>query len=55
MGTGSVTQVVLVDDHPAILAGVKAWMTSADPPVEVVASGTEAGPTSVQLSWSAGK
>jgi DNA-binding NarL/FixJ family response regulator len=41
MGTGSVTQVVLVDDHPAILAGVRSWLTSADPPVDVVASGTD--------------
>jgi DNA-binding NarL/FixJ family response regulator len=41
MGTGSVTRVVLVDDHPAILAGVRSWLTSADPPVDVVASGTD--------------
>ncbi len=41
MGTGIVTQVVLVDDHPAILAGVRSWLTSADPPVDVVASGTD--------------
>jgi DNA-binding NarL/FixJ family response regulator len=43
MGTGSVTQVVLVDDHPAILAGVRSWLTSAEPPVDVVASGTDLG------------
>ena len=41
MGTGRVTRVVLVDDHPAILAGVRSWLTSADPPVDVVASGTD--------------
>jgi DNA-binding NarL/FixJ family response regulator len=41
MGTGSVTRVVLVDDHPAILAGVRSWLTSANPPIDVVASGTD--------------
>lgn len=31
--------VVLVDDHPVVLAGVRAWCTLADPPMRVVASG----------------
>lgn len=44
-GTGAAQetrlQVVLVDDHPAILAGVQAWMSTARPPVEVVAAGSD--------------
>lgn len=31
-----VTTAVLVDDHPAIVAGVRAWCAAATPPVEVV-------------------
>ena len=34
-------QVVLVDDHPAILAGVQAWLALARPTVEVVAAGSD--------------
>ena len=40
METG-VTRVVVVDDHPAILAGVEAWFTRADPPIDVVAAGPD--------------
>ncbi|SDC33468.1 response regulator transcription factor [Actinokineospora iranica] len=39
MAAAGVTTVVLVDDHPAIIAGVEAWCAKADPPVEVVDSG----------------
>ncbi|MCP2170148.1 DNA-binding response regulator [Goodfellowiella coeruleoviolacea] len=35
--------VVVVDDHPAVIAGVRAWCALADPPIEVVASGTNVG------------
>jgi DNA-binding NarL/FixJ family response regulator len=36
-------RVVVVDDHPAIRAGIAAWYAAADPPVEVVASGPDLG------------
>jgi len=35
--------VTVVDDHPAILAGIRAWYALADPPVEVVAAGASVG------------
>lgn len=38
--------VVIVDDHPAILAGIRAWCASADPPIEVVAAGQN-----VSVAW----
>ena len=41
MNGGTDVKVVLVDDHPAILAGVQAWMMMARPPVEVVAAGSD--------------
>lgn len=31
--------VVIVDDHPAIVDGVRGWCSGADPPIEVVDSG----------------
>ena len=31
--------IVIVDDHPAVVDGVRAWCAAADPPVVVVASG----------------
>jgi DNA-binding NarL/FixJ family response regulator len=41
MGGGTVdpVSVVIVDDHPAIVDGVRAWCAAADPPVVVVAAG----------------
>ncbi|MFC9971705.1 DNA-binding response regulator [Spirillospora sp. NPDC127200] len=30
---------VLIDDHPVVLTGVRAWCAAADPPIEVVAAG----------------
>jgi DNA-binding NarL/FixJ family response regulator len=41
MESDDVTRVVVVDDHPAILAGVEAWFNDADPPIEVVAAGRD--------------
>jgi len=38
--------IVVVDDHPAVTAGVQAWCAQADPPVKVLASGT-----SVSVAW----
>ena len=38
--------VVVVDDHPAILAGIRAWCASADPVIKVLAT----GPT-VSAAW----
>jgi DNA-binding NarL/FixJ family response regulator len=40
------TSVVVVDDHPAVIAGVRAWCQAADPPIEVLDSGT-----SVAVAW----
>jgi DNA-binding NarL/FixJ family response regulator len=37
---------VVVDDHPVVIAGVRAWCALADPPIGVVA----AGPT-VAVAW----
>jgi DNA-binding NarL/FixJ family response regulator len=34
--------VTVVDDHPAILSGVRAWYAEADTPIEVIAAGTTA-------------
>lgn len=34
-------QVVVIDDHPAVLAGVRVWCAAADPPIGVVAAGAD--------------
>ena len=34
-------EVVVIDDHPAILAGVHAWCSTAEPPISVIASGAD--------------
>jgi DNA-binding NarL/FixJ family response regulator len=41
-----VITVVVVDDHPAMRAGVRQWMQSADPPIEVIADGD-----SIMTAW----
>ena len=33
--------IVIVDDHPAIVDGVRAWCAAADPPIVVVGAGHE--------------
>jgi DNA-binding NarL/FixJ family response regulator len=38
--------VVVVDDHPVVIAGVRAWCSLADPPIQVL----DAGPT-VAIAW----
>ena len=38
--------VTLVDDHPAVLAGMRLWCAQADPPITVLAS----GPT-IDVAW----
>lgn len=38
--------VAVVDDHPAILTGIRTWYAEADPPIEVIAD----GPT-VEAAW----
>lgn len=38
--------VTIVDDHPAILAGVRAWFAEAEQPIRVVAAGT-----SIKCAW----
>jgi DNA-binding NarL/FixJ family response regulator len=40
------TTAVVVDDHPVVVAGVRAWCALADPPIRVLA----AGPT-VAVAW----
>jgi DNA-binding NarL/FixJ family response regulator len=37
-----VITVAIVDDHPAIIAGVRAWCEAASPAIQVVASGPSA-------------
>lgn len=39
MASSEVITVVVVEDHPAIVAGLEAWCAAADPPIEVVGSG----------------
>ncbi|GAA2815721.1 DNA-binding response regulator [Crossiella cryophila] len=39
MASAELITAVVVDDHPAIVAGVQAWCTLADPPIEVLATG----------------
>jgi DNA-binding NarL/FixJ family response regulator len=41
-----VISVVVVDDHPVVNAGVQAWCALADPPIKVVAWGTD-----VSVAW----
>lgn len=38
--------IAVIDDHPAILAGVQAWCAGADPPIAVLAAGDD-----VDLAW----
>lgn len=38
--------VAVVDDHPAVVAGVRAWCALAEPPIAVLASGP-----SVSVAW----
>ncbi|RKT88688.1 DNA-binding response regulator, NarL/FixJ family, contains REC and HTH domains [Saccharopolyspora antimicrobica] len=38
--------VVVVDDHPAVVAGVRAWCGLADPPIKVLDSGP-----AVSVAW----
>jgi DNA-binding NarL/FixJ family response regulator len=40
VASGEVIKVVVIEDHPAIVAGLEAWCAAADPPIEVVDSGT---------------
>nr|PZM88324.1 MAG: DNA-binding response regulator [Thermocrispum agreste] len=38
--------VAVIDDHPAVAAGIQAWYAASDPPIRVVASGSTA-----QTAW----
>jgi DNA-binding NarL/FixJ family response regulator len=40
-------EVTIVDDHPAIRAGIAAWYAASDPPIDVVAAGAD-----VAVAWS---
>jgi DNA-binding NarL/FixJ family response regulator len=46
MASKQLITTVIVDDHPAIVAGVQAWCAAADPPIAVA----DAGP-SVGVAW----
>lgn len=35
-------EVIVIDDHPAVLAGIHAWCSQADPVISVAASGRDA-------------
>ncbi|GLX02706.1 response regulator [Microtetraspora sp. NBRC 16547] len=48
MATGDAITVTLIDDHPVVLAGVEYWYSTADPPIEVVASGA-----TMKSAWTA--
>jgi DNA-binding NarL/FixJ family response regulator len=37
--TPPVVEIVVIDDHPAVLAGIAAWCADADPPIRILASG----------------
>ncbi|OQO92000.1 LuxR family transcriptional regulator [Saccharomonospora piscinae] len=37
------TTVAVVDDHPAIVAGIESWCAAADPPARVLAAGATPG------------
>ena len=41
MGGGTVdpVTVVIIDDHPAVVEGIRAWCAAAEPPIRVVAVG----------------
>ena len=41
-----VISVVVVDDHPATLTGIVAWLADSDVPMQVVAAGT-----SIRTAW----
>ncbi|WP_218004741.1 response regulator transcription factor [Microtetraspora niveoalba] len=42
MAADDAITVAVIDDHPVVLAGVEHWYSTADPPIEVVASGATA-------------
>ncbi|CAL9459190.1 DNA-binding transcriptional activator EvgA [Actinosynnema sp. ALI-1.44] len=42
VAVGDPISVVVVDDHPAVVAGVRVWCAAAVPPVEVLAEGVAA-------------
>lgn len=42
MASGDLTTAVVVDDHPATVAGIEAWCAGAEPPIRVVDSGATA-------------
>jgi DNA-binding NarL/FixJ family response regulator len=42
MASADVITVVVVDDHPATVAGIEAWCAAAEPPIRVVDSGPSA-------------
>ncbi|WP_158894850.1 response regulator transcription factor [Amycolatopsis anabasis] len=46
MASEELITAVVIDDHPAIVAGVEAWCAAADPPIRILDSGP-----SVAAAW----
>lgn len=46
MASGGMITVVVIDDHPAIISGIRAWCASACPSITVVAADS-----TVQVAW----
>ncbi|MFI0445572.1 response regulator [Actinomadura sp. 6N118] len=45
--TGHSITATVIDDHPVVISGVRAWCGSADPPIDVAAAGPDVG-----VAWS---
>lgn len=39
--TAETITVAVIDDHPVVIAGIRAWYRTAEPPIEVVAGGPD--------------
>lgn len=46
MASGTELTAVVIDDHPAVRAGVVHWLTSGSPPIRVLAEGDD-----VRVAW----
>lgn len=46
MAVGEQVSAVVVDDHPAVRAGIAHWLSSGTPPIRVVAAGDD-----VRVAW----
>jgi two-component system nitrate/nitrite response regulator NarL len=46
VSTPSAVTVTVIDDHPATVSGIQAWLAHADPPITMVAAGP-----SIRTAW----